>query len=220
VRTIDAYVDSLDLLSLGLRDVSSDGGAGQPPYDPADPLKLYIYGYLNQLRSSRRLEREARRNTEVIWLLGDLAPAIGPSAISARTTLPGCALNREFGLSARELKLLGGDLVAIDDAFSHGDASKASILTEKRLERCRPNVDDQAEDVAAAATSSAGARRWHRSWRPCASGGRRRQPIWPSCNTAATVSCRAPIRMRGCSRSTGRSWPATACRSRSTTSTS
>jgi len=74
VRAIDAYVDSLDLNALVFRDVGSDGGAGQPPYDPADLLKLYLYGYLNQVRSSRRLEREARRNTEVIWLLRGLTP--------------------------------------------------------------------------------------------------------------------------------------------------
>jgi hypothetical protein len=60
VRAIDAYVDSLELSELGLRDVGSDGGAGQPPYDPADLLRLYLYGYLHQVRSSRRLEREAR----------------------------------------------------------------------------------------------------------------------------------------------------------------
>ena len=55
VRAIDAYADSLDLSGLGFGDVGSDGGAGQPPYDPADLLKLYLYGYLHQVRSSRRL---------------------------------------------------------------------------------------------------------------------------------------------------------------------
>src|SRR5437899_2921055 len=61
VRAVDVYVDSLDLNELGFRDVGSDGGAGQPPYDPADLLRLYLYGYLHQVRSSRRLERETRR---------------------------------------------------------------------------------------------------------------------------------------------------------------
>jgi transposase len=50
VRAIEAYVDSLDLMALGFGDVGSDGGAGQPPYDPGDLLKLYLYGYLNQVR--------------------------------------------------------------------------------------------------------------------------------------------------------------------------
>src|SRR5215469_11046560 len=74
VRAIDSYVDSLDLMGLGFCDVGSAGGAGQPPYDPGDLLKLYLYGYLNQVRSSRRLEREAGRNVEVMWLLKGLVP--------------------------------------------------------------------------------------------------------------------------------------------------
>jgi transposase len=58
VRAIDGYVAWLDLNGLDFRDPGSDGGAGQPPYDPADLLRLYLYGYLHQVRSSRRLERE------------------------------------------------------------------------------------------------------------------------------------------------------------------
>ena len=87
VRAIDAYVDSLDLHALDFRDVGSDGGASQPPYDPADLLKLYLYGNLNQVRSSRRLEREARRNTEVIWLLRGLTPGYRTIA-NFRKSLP------------------------------------------------------------------------------------------------------------------------------------
>src|ERR687887_357349 len=73
VRAIDPYVCSLDLADLGFKHTAG-GGAGQPPYDPADLLKLYLYGYLNQVRSSRRLEREACRNLELIWLLKGLTP--------------------------------------------------------------------------------------------------------------------------------------------------
>src|SRR5271165_646840 len=75
VRAVDAYVCSLDLAALRFRHAVHDGGAGQPPYDPADLLKLYLYGYLNQVRSSRRLEREAGRNVELMWLLRGLTPA-------------------------------------------------------------------------------------------------------------------------------------------------
>src|SRR6202161_4142336 len=74
VRAIEAYVSSLDLAKLGFRHAVRGGGAGQPPYAPADLLKLYLYGYLNQIRSSRRLEREAARNVELMWLLGRLYP--------------------------------------------------------------------------------------------------------------------------------------------------
>jgi transposase len=167
VRAIDAYVDSLDLNKLDFCDVGSDGGAGQPPYDPADLLKLYLYGYLNQVRSSRRLEREARRNTEVIWLLRGLTPGYRTIANFRRDNADGLrAANRDFVLLARSLDLLGGELVALDGAFFHGDASKASILTKRRLEERMATLDrsiaeyhaaltanDQAEETAAAASA-------------------------------------------------------------------
>ena len=75
VRAIDSYVNALDLAKLGFRNAKRGGsGVGQPPYDPADLLKLYLYGYLNRIRSSRRLKREAGRNLELIWLLRSLKP--------------------------------------------------------------------------------------------------------------------------------------------------
>ena len=73
VRFIDAYVDSLDLHRLGFRHATLHE-TGRPPYHPADLLKLYLYGYLNRVRSSRQLEREAHRNVEVMWLLRCLTP--------------------------------------------------------------------------------------------------------------------------------------------------
>jgi transposase len=134
VRAIEAYVDSLDLPALEFRMVGSEGGAGQPPYDPADLLKLYIYGYVNQVRSSRRLEREAGRNTEVMWLLKGLVPSYRTIANFRKDNAAGLrAANRDFVRLLRELDLVGGELVAIDGAFFHGEASKASILTENRL---------------------------------------------------------------------------------------
>ncbi len=134
VRAIDAYVGALDLQKLGFRHAGADGGAGQPPYDPADLLKLYLYGYLNQVRSSRRLEREAGRNLELIWLLGGLTPGYRTIANFRKDNWAALkAANRDFVLIARELDLLGGALVAIDGAFFHGDASKASIATKKKL---------------------------------------------------------------------------------------
>ena len=73
VRFIDAFVDSLDLKEAGFQRVRPND-KGRPGYDPADLLKLYIYGYLNRVRSSRRLEAETHRNLEVIWLLRQLRP--------------------------------------------------------------------------------------------------------------------------------------------------
>src|ERR1700734_1090616 len=75
VRAIESFVCVLDLAKLGFRHAGRGAeGMGQPPYDPADLLKLYLYGYLNQIRSSRRLEAECRRNIELMWLVGRLYP--------------------------------------------------------------------------------------------------------------------------------------------------
>ena len=73
VRFIDAFIDSLDLIKLNFKH-SIPSEVGRPSYDPKDLLKLYIYGYLNQIRSSRKLERECHRNVEVMWLMKKLAP--------------------------------------------------------------------------------------------------------------------------------------------------
>ena len=135
VRAIDLYVDKLDLIGLGFRQVGNDGGPGQPPYHPADLLKLYLYGYLNRIRSTRRLASEASRNIEVMWLLRKLTPGyrtIGDFRRENRKALK--AANREFVTMISELGLFGGELVAVDGAFFHGDASKGSIVTGKRLE--------------------------------------------------------------------------------------
>src|SRR6202023_1127089 len=135
VRAIESFVDALDLAKLGFR--HADRGAeevGQPPYDPSDLLKLYLYGYINQIRSSRRLGREACRNLELIWLLKNLRPGYRTIANFRKENWKALkAANRGFVLLARELGLVGGAVVAIDGSFFHGDASKAGIFTPKRL---------------------------------------------------------------------------------------
>ena len=73
VRIVDAFVDELDLRALGFNR-AAPASTGRPAYHPAVLLKLYIYGYLNRIQSSRRLEREAQRNVELMWLTGRLAP--------------------------------------------------------------------------------------------------------------------------------------------------
>ena len=135
VRAIESFVCALDLGKLGFRHADRDAEAmGQPPYDPADLLKLYLYGYINQVRSSRRLEREACRNLELIWLLKNLKPGYRTIANFRKENWQALkAVNRGFVLLVRELGLVGGAVVAIDGSFFHGDASKASIFTRKRL---------------------------------------------------------------------------------------
>jgi transposase len=134
VRAIESYVGALDLAKHGFQHADRTVGVGQPPYDPADMVKLYLYGYTNQLRSSRRLEREACRNLELIWLLKGLTPGYRTIANFRKENWAALkAVNRSFVLLARELGLVSGELVAIDGAFFHGDASKASIATRKKL---------------------------------------------------------------------------------------
>jgi len=147
VRAIESFVCALDLARLGFR--HADRGAeeaGQPPYDPADLLKLYLYGYINQVRSSRRLEREACRNLELIWLLKNLRPGYRTIANFRKENWSALkAANRSFVLLARELELVGGSTVAIDGSFFHGDASKASIFTRKRLKEQIAKLDQDIE---------------------------------------------------------------------------
>jgi transposase len=151
VRAIEAYVCALDLGKLGFRHADGGGGAGQPSYHPADLLKAYLYGYLNRVRSSRRLEQEAQRNLELIWLLKGLAPGYRTIANFRRDNWMALkAANREFVLLLRELQLLGGELVAIDGAFFHGDASKASIKTRKRLAKQLAGIDRDIEEYGKA----------------------------------------------------------------------
>jgi transposase len=134
VRAIESFVNAHDLAKHGFRHAQRGVQVGQPPYDPTDMVKLYLYGYLNRFRSSRRLEQEARRNLELIWLLKGLTPGYRTIANFRKENWAALkALNRSFVLLARELGLLSGELVAIDGAFFHGDASKASIATRKKL---------------------------------------------------------------------------------------
>jgi transposase len=166
VRAIDAYVAALDLEKLGFCCPGSDCGVGQPPYDPADLTKLYLYGYLNRIRSSRRLEREAGRNLELIWLMKGLAPGYRTIANFRKDNWAALkALNRDFVLVVRELGLVGGEMVAIDGTFLHGDASKASITTHKKLTERLAALDRDIEaygttltenDAAEAAQSQTG----------------------------------------------------------------
>ena len=147
VRAIESFVCGLDLAKLGFGHADrSAKEEGQPPYDPADLLKLYLYGYINQIRSSRRLEREACRNLELIWLLKNLRPGYRTIANFRKVNWAALkAANRNFVLLMRQLGLVGGAVVAIDGSFFHGDASKASIFTRKRLAEQIARLDQEIE---------------------------------------------------------------------------
>ena len=114
VRFIDAFVDGLDLAAAGF-ERAAPKATGRPGYDPADLLKLYIYGYLNRVRSSRRLEAESKRNLEVIWLLRRLSPDFKTIADFRRINRAAFRqVFREFVRLCRELELFGRELVAVD----------------------------------------------------------------------------------------------------------
>jgi transposase len=147
VRAIDSFVDTLDLAKLGFQHAKRRSvGVGQPPYDPSDLLKLYLYGYINQIRSSRRLEREAYRNLELIWLLKKLRPSYRTIAsFRAENADPLKATNRSFVMLLRELDLVGGTLVALDGALFHGNAAKDSIFTQGKLTKQIAKLDQEIE---------------------------------------------------------------------------
>src|SRR5436309_13527133 len=114
VRFIDAFVDGLDLAASGFVGVEPKA-TGRPGYAPSDLLKLYVYGYLNRVRSSRRLEAETHRNIEVIWLLRHLKPDFKTIADFRRHNRNAFRqVFREFVLLCRELDLFGKELLAVD----------------------------------------------------------------------------------------------------------
>lgn len=114
VRVVDVFVDELDLRGLGFEGMTP-AATGRPAYHPAMLLKLYVYGYLNKVQSSRRLEREAQRNVELMWLTGRLAPDHKTIADFRREN--GSAIQAacaQFVVLCRQLGLFGSALVAID----------------------------------------------------------------------------------------------------------
>src|SRR5437773_8910788 len=133
VRFIDAFVGQLDLGKAGFTNAQLQE-TGRPPYDPGDLLRLYLYGYLNRVRSSRGLEREAARNLELIWLLRKLRPDFKTIADFRRDNGKAIkAVGREFILLCRKLELFGGELVAIDSTKIKAQNSKGRNYSEAKL---------------------------------------------------------------------------------------
>ncbi len=114
VRFIDAFVDGLGIEELGFEGCTPKE-TGRPPYDPRDLLKLYIYGYLNRIRTGRTLERECHRNVELMWLMRKLGPdfkTITDFRKNNRQAFRG--VFRQFVMLCKGLGLVGGELVAVD----------------------------------------------------------------------------------------------------------
>jgi len=134
-RVIDAFVDRLEMEQLGF--VRAEAAeTGRPGYDPRDLLKLYLYGYLHQMRSSRRLEAECRRNVELMWLLGRLYPDHKSIAEFRRTHREAVtAAGAELVQFARSVGLIRGEWIAIDGSKFRAASSVRSVLDREALQR-------------------------------------------------------------------------------------
>jgi transposase len=150
VRVIDAFVDTLDLAELGFSKVTSEE-MGRPPYAPGDLLKLYIYGYLHRIRASRRLEAEASRNVQVMWLLNRLKPAFKTIADFRKDHAKGIVgVCRSFIVFCREQSLFGGELLAIDGTKIAAVASRRQVLTPQRIAKMNEAIERKIAEYLAA----------------------------------------------------------------------
>ena len=146
VRFLDAFVASLDLHTLGFAKARC-ADTGRPPYEPAALLKLYLYGYLHRIRSSRLLEAECQRNVEVIWLLGKLTPDFKTIADFRKDNLKALqAVARQFTVMCRKLELFGGQLLGIDGTKLAAVNSKDANFNEKKLRELIDRADTQIAD--------------------------------------------------------------------------
>lgn len=146
VRFIEAFVDGLDLQSAGFVRVAAKE-TGRPGYDPADLLKLYVYGYINRVRSSRRLEAEAHRNIEVIWLLRHLKPDFRTIADFRRVNRAAFRqVFREFVILCRQLDLFGRELLAVDGTRIKAVNAKDRNFTRGALTKFINEADEKLVD--------------------------------------------------------------------------
>ncbi len=142
VRVVDAYVEELDLQELGFEG-AEPAVTGRPAYHPAVLLKIYIYGYLNRIQSSRRLEREAQRNVELMWLTGRLAPDFKTIADFRRDNGAGIRnVCRRFIVLCRDLKLFSQALVAIDGSKFKAVNSRDRNFTPGKIDKRQQQIEE------------------------------------------------------------------------------
>ena len=147
VRVIHAYVDSLPMETLGF-ERAEPAQTGRPAYDPRDLLKLYIYGYLNRIRSSRKLMTECRRNVELFYLLNMLRPDFRTIAdFRKRNRKALKEVFRDFVKACAELKLLGKETVAIDGTKIRASNSKKKSYTPEILEKKIEYLEEQERGI-------------------------------------------------------------------------
>ncbi|MHB0819527.1 IS1182 family transposase [Stutzerimonas stutzeri] len=145
VRVVDVFVDELDLVSLGFES-ATPADTGRPAYHPAILLKIYIYGYLNRIQSSRRLERETQRNVELMWLTGRLMPDFKTIANFRKDNSKAIrGVCRQFVVLCQQLGLFGENLVAIDGskfkAVNNRDRNFTSAKLKRRMEEIESSIN-------------------------------------------------------------------------------
>src|ERR1700734_3384012 len=145
VRAIDVFVDELDLRGLGFSGVVPEV-TGRPAYHPSTLLKIYLYGYLNRIQSSRRLERETHRNVELMWLTGRLMPDFKTIANFRKDNGPAIrAACRQFMELCHRLKLFSQALVAVDGskfkAVNNRDRNFTVAKVQRRMEHIEASIN-------------------------------------------------------------------------------
>jgi transposase/ribosome-associated translation inhibitor RaiA len=154
VRVVDVFVDELDLTELGFKGVSP-ASTGRPGYHPSLLLKLYIYGYLNRIQSSRRLEREAQRNVELMWLTERLASDFKTIADFRRDNGKGiCNVCRRFVAMCRQFNLFTQAIVAIDGSKFKAVNNRDKNFTPHKLEQRMKQIDESIERYMSALDSA------------------------------------------------------------------
>lgn len=144
VRVVDAFIEMLDLGQLGFS--IEPEATGRPGYHPSVMLRIYLYGYLNQIQSSRRLERECGRNLELVWLTGRLKPDFKTIADFRKDNGPAIRkVCQQFVALCRNIKLLDSDVVAIDGSRFKAVNSKANSYTRGKLKQKLGEIDKAIE---------------------------------------------------------------------------
>ena len=142
VRVVDAFINELDMVGLGFAG-ATPAGTGRPSYHHAVMLKVNLYGYLNRIQSSRRLERECQRNVELMWLTGRLAPDFKTIADFRRDNGKGIRnVCRRFVLLCRELKLFTESVVAIDGSKFKAVNNRERNYTPGKIERREREIEE------------------------------------------------------------------------------
>ena len=149
IRFVDAFVDRLDLGELGFQKAEPKD-MGRPAYHPGLLLRLYVYGYLNNIRSSRKLERETHRNVELMWLMGKLTPDHKTIADFRKDNLgPIKQVWREFSKLCKQMDLFGGELVAVDGSKFRASNSRERNFSRGKLDKLISRIDKRIEEYVA-----------------------------------------------------------------------